>query len=162
MADIETGERLKPGERGFSIFLAIFGLFALYESIKLFQKDPRWISFGAFPLILSILLIVFSVHVFWSDRKKKTETDEASVDKKILKTLDYLFPKTVTILLILMILYCLALYFELGFELSSTVFLLVALCFFRKNQYIKNVLYTVLTMAFILLIFKLGFRILLP
>ena len=162
MVHKEEGKKLKPGERGFSIFLLVAGLFMLYESVKMFLKDPKLISHGGFPLILSVLLVIFAGYIIFNDRNSKIEGSNQNKKKKILNVKDYLFPSTVTALMFFMIFYCIALYINLGFELSTTVFLIVSFCFFRRNQHMKNILYTFFTMASILLIFKYGFSILLP
>lgn len=162
MVHKEEGNKLKPGERGFSIFLLLAGLFMLYESVKMFLKDPKLTSYGGFPLILSVLFVIFAGYIIFNDRNNKTEGSNQNRKKKILNVRDYLFPNTVTALMVFLIFYCIALYVNLGFELSTTVFLIVSLCYFRRNQYMKNILYTFFTMVSILLIFKYGFRILLP
>lgn len=154
-------EPLKPGEKGFTIFLLTFGVFALYNSLNLFLKDPRIISYGTFPLILSVLLIVFNSYVLLNCKKKKIDIKDGQ-SKKTLNVLEYLLPLKVLRLLAFMILYCIALFIGIGFELSTSVFLLISIHFFCKTSLKKKLIYTAITMGSILIVFKYVFKILLP
>ena len=159
MVIMNKEEELKPGEKGFTIFLLIFGVFALYNSLNLFLKDPKIISYGTFPLILSVLLIVFNSYVLFNYKNKKKKDSQS---KETLNVLEYLLPLKVLKLLAFMILYCIALFVGIGFELSTSVFLLISIYFFCKTSLKKKLIYTAITMGSILVVFKYVFKILLP
>lgn len=156
--------KLKPGEKGFSIVFLLFGLGALIESIKLFMKDPNSYSFGALPLFLSICIVICMLKIIFIENKRtqSKESNGLSFGQKVQEAFKYIFSKDIIVVLVLMIAYCIALYIGLGFEISTTAFLYISMCYLMGGQYLKNIPYTVLSMVFILVVFKAIFRIILP
>lgn len=152
----------KPGEKGFAVFLLLFGAYFLYESWKLYQQDPGASSYGAVPLFVSALIVIFSLAILLSDQKKKTENHGLSVGETIKKTLSYMFPLDVMVVFVLIVLYCVGMQIGIGFIWVTPVFLWVSMSYLMRKGYIKNVLWTALCMAFILLVFSYLFSVVLP
>lgn len=155
-------EKFKPGEKGFAVFLLLFGLYFFYGSINLYKNDPKPSSYGAVPLFVSAVIIIFSLAVIISDRNIKSETDGMNINKKFAKTLAYIFPKDVLVIMILMVLYCIGLFVGMGFFVATPIFLWVGMCYLMRKNYLKNMIWTGLSMAFILIIFTHIFKVVLP
>ena len=156
-------EKRKSGERGFSIILLIVGVLALIESIRMFMKEPTSSSFGALPLFLSSVMVIFMLKIIlFEDRKSEPENKTSSFKELFNSTINYIFPKDIVVMFFLLILYCVLLAFGLGFEISSTIFLIIAMTYLMRGQVFKNVIYTGLSMAFILVVFKTIFQVILP
>lgn len=156
-------KKRKPGERGFAIILLIVGVLALIESIKMFMKEPTSSSFGALPLFLSSVIVIFMLKIIlFEDREKGTDNKGSNFKELLDSILTYIFPKDIVVVLLFLIMYCLLLVFGLGFEMSSTIFLIVAMTYLMRGQIFKNVIYTGLSMTFILIVFKTIFQVILP
>jgi len=152
----------KPGEKGFALFLLLFGLYATSESWKLYQMSPGASSFGAVPLFVSALIVIFSAAILITDRKKLVETAGLSGKEKVMETLRYIFPLDVSVTMVLILLYCAGLYLGLGFVPVASVFLWASMSYLMHKGYVKNLLWTALCMAFILLVFSFLFSVVLP
>ena len=153
----------KPGERGFAIILLIVGVLALIESIKMFMKEPTPSSFGALPLFLSSIIVIFMLKIIlFEDRKIVNDNKKSNFRELFKSTYKYIFPKDIVVVLFFLILYCLLLVLGLGFEISSTIFLIVTMTYLMRGQILRNVIYTGLSMTFILVVFKTIFQVILP
>lgn len=164
--EIRTGGRkdalYKPGEKGFAVFLLLLGAYFVYESLKLYRESPGASSYGAVPLFVSSLIVIFSFLILITDWKKKTENSGRSFGDMVKHTLAYMFPVDVVVIFVLIILYCVALQMGVGFEISTSVFLWVGMSYLMRTGYLKNILWTALCMAFILLVFSFAFSVVLP
>ena len=58
--------------------------------------------------------------------------------------------------------YCIALNLKVGFYIATPVFLWVSMCYLMRKDYVKNILWTALCMAFILVVFRFIFSVMLP
>lgn len=156
-------KKRKPGERGFAIILLIVGVLALIESIKMFMKEPTSSSFGALPLFLSSVIVIFMLKIIlFEDRENETDNKGSNFKELLDSILTFIFPKDIVVVLLFLIMYCLLLVFGLGFEISSTIFLIVAMTYLMRGQIFKNIIFTGLSMAFILIVFKTIFQVILP
>ncbi|WFA07874.1 tripartite tricarboxylate transporter TctB family protein [Tissierella sp. Yu-01] len=156
-------KKRKPGERGFAIILLIVGILALIESMKMFMKEPTSSSFGALPLFLSSVIVIFMIKIIlFEDRSTGTGNKKGNFKELINSTLRYIFPKDIIVVFLFLILYCLLLVFGLGFEMSSTIFLIASMTYLMRGQILRNVIYTGLSMTFILVVFKTIFQVILP
>lgn len=156
-------KKRKPGERGFAIILLIVGVLALIESIKMFMKEPTSSSFGALPLFLSSVIVIFMLKIIlFEDRENETDNKGSNFKELLDSILTFIFPKDIVVVFLFLIMYCLLLVFGLGFEISSTIFLIVAMTYLMRGQIFKNIIFTGLSMAFILIVFKTIFQVILP
>ncbi|MCD8123784.1 MAG: tripartite tricarboxylate transporter TctB family protein [Lachnospiraceae bacterium] len=152
----------KSGEKGFAVFLLLFGLFFLYQSILLYQEYPGASSCASIPLFVSALIVIFSVAIIITDRKAPSENHGLPVGEIVKKTLGYMVPKDVLIMMAFILLYCVALYMGLGFYIATPIFLWGGMSYLMAKDYVKNILWTALCMAFILVVFRLIFSVVLP
>ena len=113
-------------------------------------------------MFVSGLIVVFSIAIIISDWKKESLNHGLAKGEMFKKTLNYMFPMDVLVIFILIILYCVALYVGLGFNFATPVFLWCGMSYLMRKNYIKNLLWTALCMAFILLVFSVLFSVVLP
>lgn len=151
-----------PGEKGFAFALLIFGAFFLWQSWKLYQAHPGADAAGAMPLFVSALIVIFSICIIVSDWKAPSVNHGLSFGEQAKKTLGYIFQIDVLVEMGLILAYCFALNFGLGFYIATPVFLWVSMCYLMRKDYVKNLLWTALCMAFIIIVFRFIFSVVLP
>ncbi len=160
--DIKRDQKYHPGEKGFSIFLFIFGLFFTYQSFLMYLKAPGASSYAAVPLFVSLLIVIFSALIFIFDFRKITANHGLPIIIKIKNTLSYMFQKDVLIIMILILLYCVALIMGFGFYIVTPFFLWASMSYLMGKNYIQNILWTSLSLLFIYIMFSFAFNVVLP
>ena len=151
-----------PGEKGFAVALLIFGAFFLWQSILLYQAHPGADSAGAVPLFVSALIVIFAVCIIVSDRNAPSVNKGLSFGEQAKNTLGFIFQIDVLVELLLILAYCVALNFGLGVYIATPLFLWISMCYLMRKDYVKNLLWTALCMAFILIVFRFIFSVVLP
>jgi len=151
-----------PGEKGFAVFLLLFGAFFLWQSVLLYGEHPGADSAGAVPLFVSALIVILAIAIIATDRKAPSVNKGQTVGVIIKNTLGYMFQKDVLVEMGLILAYCVALNFGLGFYIATPVFLWVSMCYLMRKDYVKNLLWTALCMAFIVVVFRFIFSVVLP
>lgn len=154
--------KTKPGEKGFAFVLLGFGILVLTEAVKMYQKEPKVSSYGAMPVFLGSLLILFSVVIVIQNLKKTSEMSGKPWKEQLATGLRHLFRKDVAVMTLLLLAYSMALFFGLGFVAATPVFLWVSMCYLTRKKYAMNLVYTAIVMAFVMIVFKLVFRVVLP
>jgi hypothetical protein len=162
MDEEKNQETRKTGEKGFSIFLLLVGLFFTWQSWKLYQQSPGASSYGAVPLACSVLIVLFSLAILISDWRKKSPISGKKLLEKIKEGFRSILPLDVVVLIGMGILYCGALYLNIGFLLATPIFLWCSMTYLSRGGYLKNLLWTALCMGFIYLVFKVLFSVVLP
>ncbi|MFZ7119543.1 MAG: tripartite tricarboxylate transporter TctB family protein [Eubacteriaceae bacterium] len=157
--------KIEKGEFIFVFILLISSLMLFVLSFQIYKKDPRISGPGSFPLFISILLIIILNIILWTIKKRgnKLFEEEKSLNKLIKKTLNYLFPQKIILLILLVIIYAIFLP-NLGFTISTFLFLFLSMLLFvhdRKNI-IKIFIISTLSIISILIIFSHIFKIVLP
>lgn len=137
-------------ERKIEFSLIILSIFAFFQSFKISGNELTPTSPGAFPLFISVLLLIFSVWIFIEGSKKDVSTSQ-----------DKIFTKEIIFLVILLILYSLLLE-TIGFEIATLVFLFLAISYLSKKNIIRNLLISLLTVGIIIFVFKTVFKVILP
>lgn len=137
-------------ERKIEFSLIILSIFAFFQSFKISGNELTPTSPGAFPLFISVLLLIFSVWIFIEGSRKDVSTSQ-----------DKIFTKEIIFLVILLILYSLLLE-TIGFEIATLVFLFLAISYLSKKNIIRNLLISLLTVGIIIFVFKTVFKVILP
>lgn len=137
-------------ERKIEVSLIALSVFAVFQSIKISGYELTPTSPGAFPLFISVLLLIFSVWIFVEGGKKD---GNASKDK--------IFTKEIIGIVILLILYSLLLE-SIGFEIATFGFLFLSISYLSKKNTIRNLLISLLTVGIIIFVFKTVFKVILP
>jgi len=164
--NIETEKRetfLRPGEKGFTVFLMVVGLFFTYNAILMYIKSPGAASYAAVPLFVSLLVVIFTIIIFISDFKKKTyHTGNMAGMARLKNAISFMFPKDVLVIMLFILLYCIGIYFGLGFYIVTPIFLWCCMSYLMAKNYLHNILWTALSLAFIFLMFSTIFKVVLP
>jgi len=154
--------KTKPGEKGFAVVLLFFGGGVLWQAILMFQKDPQISSYGAMPLFLGMLLILFSIIIIVGNFKRGSEIAGSPLSEKFSRIAEHVCPRDVNVMILLLIAYSVALFINLRFIYATPVYLWLSISYLTGKNYVRNILYTAIIMTFILLIFKIVFKIILP
>ena len=164
------------GEKGFAVFWLLFGLFFLWQSLKLYEKNPGLSSCAAVPLFCSGVIVLCALIIMLNDRKAKTPNSGQPIGVMVKQTLQNIFPIDITVMIIMILLYCIALYVGLGFYVATPIFLWVGMCWFMRSRFyagsfdkaaflkvaVKNLIWTVICILFILVMFTYLFSVVLP
>lgn len=159
---------LEAGEKVFSIILLLVGAVALKLSIDLWfsislRRGPRIASAAAVPVFVSALWVILAlITVLENFRLTTPLSNVAGLGNKIIKALQYAMPLNVIIMLIAIIAYCVALVEGVSFYIATSVFLYFSMCYLTRKDYVKNILWTALVMAFIILVFRMLFSVVFP
>lgn len=158
----KVSAKFQPGEKGFAVFLFLFGSFFLYQSFLMYQKAPGASSYAAIPLFVSLLIVIFSALIFIFDFHAESTNKGMSISVKIRNSLQYILPKDILVMIGLILLYSIALKYNLGFYVVTPMFLWLSMSYLMRKNFIKNVLWTGLSLLFIFVVFSFAFRVVLP
>ena len=158
----KTFNEFHPGEKGFPVFLFLVGAFFAYQAFLMYQKAPGASSYAAVPLFVSLLIMIFSGLIIVFDMKSDSANSNVPFLQKITQSLTYMFPKDVMIMMLLILSYCIALLFNVGFYIITPVFLWLSMCYLMRKHFIKNILWTGLSLIFIFAVFSFAFKVVLP
>lgn len=162
MAEKGNQRQLKAGARLVPVLILLLGAGSLPEAIKLYRNDPAVNGSGIFPIVISLIMVVLSILEILKERKSSSEITGLPLKQKLAKVVDYLIPKNVFFMLVVVVLYCVALGIGIGFEISTTLFLLISMIFYIPKKLPKNIAYTAITMVSLVVIFKIVFSVVLP
>ena len=161
----ETKPVLESGEKVFSLVLLIVGLIALGLALELWSRmsEPKIASAAALPLFVSILWVVMALLTVLENIKLKSPLSGIkSWSEKAWKGLQYAFPMDVLVMLVAIVAYCVALVLGINFYISTSLFLYVTMCYLLRKDFLKNILWTALVMAFIVVVFRMLFGVVFP
>ena len=159
---------LEAGEKVFSIILLLVGAVALKLAIDLWfsiplRRGPRIASAAAVPVFVAGLWVILAAITVLENFKLTTPlSGVAGIGNKIVKALAYAFPLNVLIMLIAIVAYCWALVEGISFYIATPAFLYFSMCYLTRKDYVKNILWTALVMAFIILVFRMLFSVVFP
>lgn len=174
--EIKENVPFSSGEKGFAVFWLLFGGFFLWRSLLLYQEHPGLSSCAALPLFCSGVIVLCALIILVSDRKAKTPNSGKSLSVQLKQTLKNIFPSDIMVTIVLILLYCIALYMGLGFYVATPIFLWISMCWFMRNKFmingfdksafakiaVKNLIWTVICILFILVLFTYLFSVVLP
>lgn len=159
---------LEAGEKVFSFILLIVGIIALKLSVDLWfsislRKGPRIASAAAVPVFVSALWVILSLWTVIENFKLTTPLSKIkSSGEKIIKAIAYALPLNVVVMLALIVGYCVALVEGISFYIVTPAFLYMSMCYLTRKDYVKNILWTGIVMAFIVLVFRVLFSVVFP
>lgn len=152
----------QPGEKGFAIFLLLIGLFFTWQSVILYQQAPGASSYGAVPLFCSAAIDILAIAILITDRNKKSMNSGKPLKEAISNMAHHLFRRDIVVMVGLVLLYCVALYMNVGFMIATPIFLWIAMTYLGRGNMVKNLLWTAICMVFIYLVFQILFSVVLP
>lgn len=159
---------LEAGEKVFSFIVLVFGVIALKLSVDLWfsislRRGPRIASAAAVPVFVSALWVIMSLWTVIENFKLSTPLSKVkSTWEKITKAIAYALPLNVVIMLALIVAYCAALVMGVSFYIATPAFLYVSMCYLTRKDYVKNILWTGIVMAFIVVVFRMLFSVVFP
>lgn len=157
--------QLQSGEKVFHVVLFAVGLvaFALALQLWLQMSEPRISSAAALPLFVSGAWTLMALAGILENIKMTTPLSKLKdSSSKLHAALKYAFPKEVLVLLLGIVVYCVLLYLKVSFYISTPLFLYAGMCYLMRGNYIKNILWTAVVMAFIIVVFRMLFGVVFP
>ena len=159
---------LEAGEKVFSVILLLVGCVALYLSINLWfsislRRGPRIASAAAVPVFVSALWGLMSLWTVIENFRLTTPLSSVKgLGNKFIKAIQYAMPLNVLIMLVLIIAYCVALLEGVSFYIATPAFLYISMCYLMRKDFLKNIIWTAIVMAFIVLVFRVLFSVVFP
>ena len=154
----ENEKKQLPGESGFMLVLAALCIFLLSGSVKLFRDDPQFSGAGGLPLILSAILTILAIVLLFQGVRSKNKEGKKSPGE----LLAFIFPKNIIVFILLLIAYCMALMFHVGFYPSTAVFLMAAMEYLDPKSWKWNLLTAGILLIVIYVAFSLLFKVQMP
>ena len=136
------------GQKLFSFILLFIGALALFLSVDLWFSNPR---IAAVPVFVAALWGLMSL---WSVVQNFKLTTPLSNSKAI--------PLNVIIMIALIIAYSAALLVGVRFYIVTPAFLYISMCCLTRKDFLKNILRTLIVMAFLVLVFRILFSVVFP
>lgn len=155
-------KKTKPGEKGFPVLLLIVGIYITKESFKMYKRAPELSGYGTVPLFCGILMTVLAAIIIITNMFHKSEVSGLPMKEQAVAVIKHLFSLDVLVMLALIIAYCVSMAFGAPFIVASPLFLWIAMSYLERGNYVKNIIYTVIVMAFVILVFEVGFSVVLP
>ncbi|MBQ9594966.1 MAG: tripartite tricarboxylate transporter TctB family protein [Synergistaceae bacterium] len=159
---------LEAGEKVFSVILLLVGCVALYLSINLWfsisiRRGPRIASAAAVPVFVSALWVLMSLWTVIENFRLTTPLSNVKgLSNKFIKAVQYAMPLNVLIMLVLIVAYCVALLEGVSFYIATPAFLYISMCYLTRKDFLKNIIWTAIVMAFIVLVFRVLFSVVFP
>lgn len=154
---------LNPGEKVFTVVILLICLFFCYRAWLLWQEYPSIDGPAIFPLVCSGLSVPLLLSLVISNIWKSTPVNFCNnMAEKQAMLINYLFCKNVDCAIVAIVIYCVLLQLGTPFYVATFPFLWGMMSFFAKKNYVKNALWSVLTLAFIDVAFRMVFSIILP
>ncbi len=145
----------KPGERQFLWFLVALSLAVLIYAFTLPHGNLS--SPGFFPLLIGTLLLATALQILWVKRRSR---GNITIREKLRQAGSLVFPQTVTIFTLILILYILLLG-PLHFIFSSYLFLVGSFIFLKGTTWPRAFLIAALVLGGIFLLFQYIFKVIL-
>lgn len=156
---MSTPQRRLAGELTFSLFLALFSLFMLYQAYTI-SGFESFTSAGAFPMLATFVMLVTGAMIV-RDTARKQRLDGTSMGGLIRQFSTQITPTVVVLFSLAIAAYMLLL--ELfGFLLSSYLFLNVSMVLLGGRRIGLNLLISAVSLAGIYLVFQTAFSVVLP
>lgn len=168
---VSTGEQdkkkypLSAGEKVFAVILLLTGLGAFGLALELWGRmsEPKVASAAALPLFVSGLWVIMALLTVIENVRLDTPLRAlTSTKEKILEGLRYAIPKEVLIVLLAILAYCVLLLLGVSFYIATPLFLYGNMCYLTRKNYLKNILWTAIVMAFIVVVFRMLFGVIFP
>ena len=156
---------LQSGEKVFHFVLFGVGLAAFALALQLWfqMSEPRIASAAALPLFVSGAWTLMALIGIIENIKMTTPLSKLKdSSEKFRAALKYAFPKEVLVLLLGIVAYCVLLFLKVSFYISTPLFLYGGMCYLMRGNFVKNILWTAVVMAFIIVVFRMLFGVVFP
>lgn len=152
----------RAGEKAFALILLLLGAAAFAMALALWRRmsAPRAASAAALPLFVSGLWVVLALVTVIENAGRAAPPSGG--ENRLRGALRRALPRNVAVMLGAVVLYCALLVLRVNFYIATPLFLYGAMCFLTRGSYVKNLLWTAVVMAFIVLVFRLLFGVVFP
>ena len=154
--------KMNKGERGFLWIMTAVSAIFLAASFRMFLKSPKLNGEGTIPLVVSLVMLIMSLLMQWELRgAEKAFGPGLALAQKARETFLYLFPGKVGVIIVYCILYGVLLGIA-GFKISTFAFLLGSILTLNSEKKLQALIVSAATLAAILVLFQLIFKVRLP
>lgn len=144
----------KRGELGLAVILFLFGAAGYYFAIGM--TSETYSSPSVFPKLISFLIMLFSVVIFFQARKRHRP------DENEPPLFAFLFPKDVFVLITLLVVYAVVLPY-LHFIAASYLFLVTGIIYLQRGKNkLRAFIISAAALAILVVIFRYIFMVILP
>lgn len=155
-------KKTKPGEKVFPVLLLMLGIFVTKEAWGMYSRAPELSGYGTIPLFCGMMMVVLSAIIIITNFFRKSELTGMTMEDKAIAVIKHLFSADVLVMLVMIAAYCVLLANGVPFIVSSPIFLWAAMTYLERGNFVKNIFFTAIVMGFIILVFKVGFHVVLP
>lgn len=155
-------KKTRPGEKVFPVLLLIAGVLITREAWGMYKRSPELSGYGTVPLFCGVMITLLSVVIIITNMFHKSEISGMPLKDKAVAVVKHLFSLDVLVMLAMIIVYCVLMANDVPFVIASPIFLWAAMTYLERGNYVKNILFTAIVMAFVILVFKVGFHVVLP
>lgn len=155
---MNTRKKVPVGERTFCVLLLIFSITVLYQAY-LIAGFSSVSSPGAFPLGISVVLLLSSIRVLFELRGKDTHGEGWLASAK--RFSHEHFPRHIVVFTLLAVAYLAAIQWA-SFYASTFVFLMLSIVYLRRGKVLSALFASSLSVLAIYLLFTLAFSVYLP
>lgn len=156
---------LAAGEKAFAVVLLLAGLGAFGLALELWTRmsEPKIASAAALPLFVSGLWVIMALLTVIENFKRDTPlTGVSNWKEKLRAGLRCAMPKEVAVVLLAILGYCALLLAGISFYIATPLFLYGSMCYLTRKDHLKNILWTAVVMAFIVVVFRMLFSVIFP
>ena len=154
--------RLNKGEKGFFFIMMIVSAVFLAASVQMFVKSPKLNGEGTIPMVVSLVMLIMTILMQWEIRAfEKAFEPGRTLSEKAAETFAYLFPGKVGLICLYCILYAVLLGI-VGFKISTFAFLLGSILTLNSEKKVQALIVSAATLAVILVLFQMIFKVRLP
>ncbi|MBJ7538669.1 tripartite tricarboxylate transporter TctB family protein [Marinomonas transparens] len=152
LSQLSAQKTRKPGERLFCLLLVLGSVYLFWQAYSI-AGFSELSSAGAFPMAASAVMILASSIIFVNTLKLPAAEG--------VRFIYHCFPPVVAIIMALILVYAVILE-NLGFILSSFLFLFIAIQFLYRRSVLTTLSITLLALIVVYIIFRLVFQVVLP
>lgn len=153
-------ERVQAGEKVFDWLLLFFSIGVLYEAYRI-DGGLRLNSAGSFPIGLALIMLVSSLVILFSHRRKQRDPQILTATQEFKVFLHEHFKPSIVVFSIVSMLYLAAIMWT-SFYISTFIFLAAMFIYYRQGKIISSLLIALLSIAVIYVLFTIVFRVYLP
>ena len=153
-------ERVQAGEKVFDWLLLLFSIGVLLEAYRI-DGGLRLNSAGSFPIGLALIMLVSSLAIIISHRRKQRDPTIPNATQEFKVFLHEHFKPHIVVFSLVSMLYLVAIVWT-SFYVSTFIFLAALFIYYRQGKIISSLVIASLAIAVIYVLFTMVFRVYLP
>lgn len=153
-------ERVRAGEKVFDWLLLLLSIGVLYEAYRI-DGSLRLNSAGSFPIGLALIMLVSSLAILFSHRRKQRDPVILNAAQEFKVFLNEHFKPHIIVFSLVSMVYLAAIVWT-SFYISTFIFLAAMFIYYRQGKIISSLMIASLAIAVIYVLFTIVFRVYLP